>query len=164
MVSVRSGIASPRPPHADPQAQELLGAELLHERAEPVVAGKTAASPRLQAAGLQVDVVVDDQQRLGLDLEEAHGRRDGTARLVHVRLRLEQRETEIAETRLRQHPRELRAPRAALPPRELVEDEPAQVVARALVLATRVAETRDQQVERRGALAPTKKAHQCPVR
>ena len=44
-------------------------------------------------------------------------------------------------------------------PRELVDDHPAGVVARGCVLAARVAETGDEQVERRGVLAPTEEAH-----
>ena len=50
---------------------------------------------------------------------------------------------------------ELGAQRAVVPARELVDDHPADVVAVALVLAARVAEADDEQVERRGAFAPT---------
>ena len=44
---------------------------------------------------------------------------------------------------------ELRAPGAAVAPRELVDDHPAGVVAVACVLAAGIAETDDEQVERR---------------
>ena len=46
-----------------------------------------------------------------------------------------------------------------MPPRELVDDEPANVVARVLVLAPWISEASDEQVERRGALAPTEESH-----
>jgi hypothetical protein len=46
-----------------------------------------------------------------------------------------------------------------VPFRQLVHDEPADVVARLLVFAARIPEPRDQQVERRGLLAPTEEAH-----
>ena len=50
---------------------------------------------------------------------------------------------------------ELAAPRAAVPARELLDDHEADVVAVARVLAARVAEPDDEQVERRGAFAPS---------
>src|SRR6185295_7998261 len=46
-----------------------------------------------------------------------------------------------------------------MPARQLVEHEPAGVVAGPLVLASRIAEARDEQIQRRGALAPTEEAH-----
>ena len=48
---------------------------------------------------------------------------------------------------------------AVVPPRELVDDHPADVVPVALVTRAGVAEARDEQVERRGRLAPTEEAH-----
>ena len=44
-------------------------------------------------------------------------------------------------------------------PGELLDDHPADVVTIAGVLATGIPETRDEQVERRGALAPTEQPH-----
>jgi hypothetical protein len=44
--------------------------------------------------------------------------------------------------------------------RELVGDHPPHVVPVALVLATRVAEAGHEEIQRRGALAPTKEAHE----
>ena len=49
---------------AHPEPQELLRAEALSDRAKPVVAGKAAAEPSLEASGLEVDVVVDDEHLL----------------------------------------------------------------------------------------------------
>ena len=62
---------------------------MLRERAQAVVARQSSPGARLQAAGLEVDVVVDDEHVLGVDLEEAHGRADLAAGLVHVGLRLQ---------------------------------------------------------------------------
>src|SRR5919201_5527224 len=154
-----TGIAPARAADADPQPQEVLGAAVRRERAQAVVAGEPAAAPRLQSSRLEIDVVVHHEQLLGLDLEEPGSRAHGTAGLVHVRLRLQQREARLAEPDLRCRPGELRAPRAPMPARELVQHEPAGVVARALVVAARVAQPRDEQIERRGPLAPTKQAH-----
>src|SRR6266516_879300 len=46
-----------------------------------------------------------------------------------------------------------------MPPRELFEDEPAGVVPRPLVPAPGIAEPRDQEIQRRGTIAPTEEAH-----
>src|SRR4029453_13455558 len=85
------------------------------------------------------------------------------ARLVHVRLGLQQRDARVSESDLRERPRELRAPRAAAPPRGPVHPQPARVVPRALVLPAGVAKAGDEQVQRRGALAPTEEAHLLPA-
>src|SRR5207237_7702012 len=123
------------------------------DRPEAVVAGETAAEPRLEPAFLQVDIVVDEERLLGRELEEAGCGADRPPRLVHVRLRLEEGEPTVADAQLGEPAGELRAERAAVAPRQLVGDEPADVVPRPLVLAARVAEAHDEQVERRGGLA-----------
>jgi hypothetical protein len=46
-----------------------------------------------------------------------------------------------------------------VPAGKLVDDHPAGVVPVAGVLATRVAEAHDEEIERRGAFAPTEEAH-----
>ena len=158
-TDIEAEIEAKRVKIADSQAQEVLRAEVLRQRAQAVVAREASAAPGLQAAGLEVDVVVDDEQRLGRDLEEPRRLAGRAARLVHVRLGLQQRELRAVEADLPQRAVELRAPGPAVAPRELVEHEPARVVTRALVLAARVAEARDQQVQRRGLLAPTEEAH-----
>src|SRR6266511_2722379 len=58
-------------------------------------------------------VVVDDQQRIRLDLEEARRGADRAPGLVHVRLRLQQPQPQLAEPYLGKRSREFRAPRAA---------------------------------------------------
>src|SRR5829696_9896691 len=159
VVGDRPAIAATRPPDPYSESQELLRAERLRDRAKAVVAGQSTAEPSLQSAGLEVDVVVDDEERRRLDLEEAGCGSERPSGLVHVGLRLQQREPKPVETRLGEAAGELRAERAAVPARELVRDEPADVVPGPLVLAPRIAETRDEQVERRGLLAPTQHAH-----
>ena len=115
---------------------------------------EAAAAARLEPAEIEVALVVDDEDRVRLDLEEARCRRDRAARLVHVRLRLEQRDAMAVEPDLCQAAVELRAPRPAVPARELVHHHPAGVVARLRVVAAGIAEPDDEQVERRGPLAP----------
>jgi hypothetical protein len=56
------------------------------------VAGKPTAEPCLKAPRLQVDVVVDDEQRARLDLEEASSLAHRVAGHIHVRLGLQERE------------------------------------------------------------------------
>jgi len=92
---------------------------------------------------------VDDEHRLGWNLEEGRRRADRAARLVHVRLGLEQCELVAVDPDLRDPRRELRAPGAAVAAGELVRDHRADVVTVALVLAARVAQPDDEQVERR---------------
>src|SRR5262249_11801597 len=88
---------------------------------------------------------------------------DRAAGFVHVRLGLEQRHPLTVDADLRQRAGELRPPRAAVASRHLVEHEPAGVVAREFVLASRIAHARDQQIQRRAALAPTTKEAQLAL-
>src|SRR5687768_6801886 len=131
---------------------------MLRDRAQAVVARESATEPQLQPARLEIDLVVDGDERLGLHLVEAGGRADGAARLVHERLRLEQRQAQPVHPNLRDLARELRPEGAAVPPCQLVGDEEADVVPRARVLAPWIAEAGDEEVERRGVLAPTENA------
>src|SRR4051794_41773321 len=93
------------------------------------MAGEAAAGPGLQAPGFEIDVVVDDEHRLGLDLEEATRGGHRATRVVHERLGLEQREPRPVEPNLGELTGELRAPAAVEPPRKLVHHHPADVVA-----------------------------------
>src|SRR6266511_3449970 len=149
-----AAVAAARTSDADAQPQELRRAELLRDRAQSVVAREPAAEADLQAARFEVELVVYHEDRAGLELEEASRGGDGLPGEVHVRLRLQQRDAGVSEPHFYEPAAELRAPRAAVPAYELVHDEPADVVAVARVLAPGVAESRDEQVERRGALAP----------
>ena len=113
--------------------------------------------------GLEVALVVDDEDRVRLELVERRRGLHRAAGLVHVRLGLQQADAVLVDADVGELAGELAAPRAAVPARELVHDHVADVVAVALVLATRVAETDHQQVERRGTFAPTpRQAHGQP--
>ncbi len=61
------------------------------DRAQAVVAGETAAEPGLEAADVEIDLVVDDEQAVERRLVEGRGGLDRTAGVVHVRVGLEQR-------------------------------------------------------------------------
>src|SRR5581483_4509313 len=52
-VGERAAVAAPRPSDADPDAQEVRGAEHTRDRAQAVVAGEAAAEPHLQPAELE---------------------------------------------------------------------------------------------------------------
>ena len=70
VVGERAPVAAPGPADADAQPQEVRRAEVLRDRAQAVVAGEAAAEPRLEPAGLEVALVVDDEDRVGLELVE----------------------------------------------------------------------------------------------
>src|SRR2546423_15462455 len=147
MAGTRSRTPAVRTADADPQAQEVLCTQRLRERAQTVMAGEAAAGPSLQAPGFEIDVIMDDEHRLGLDLEEATRGGYRATRVVHERLGLEQREPQPVEPNLGELAGELRAPAAVEPSRELVHHHPADVVAVALVLAPGVSQPDDEQVE-----------------
>src|SRR5439155_4907554 len=134
-------------------------AQVARQRAQAVVPCEPARAAGLQPPRLKVDVVMDNKERIRLDLKEPGSSGDRAARLVHVGLRFHQREPELPEPHLRQRAGELGAPRAAMPARNLVEHHPAGVVPCALVLAPGIAEPRDEQVQRRGPAAPPEEPH-----
>src|SRR6185369_2119523 len=107
----------------------------------------------------EIHLVVDREQILRLDLVELRRGRGRPAGVVHERLRLQEREARAVEPDVGDLAGELRAPRPAVPPRELVSDHEADVVPRRRVLTPGIAEPDDQEVERRGLLAPTEQAH-----
>src|SRR6185312_16265266 len=154
-VGERPPVAAARPSDADAEAQEVLRAELLGGGAKPVVAREPAAPARLQPPDVEIALVVDDQDRVRLDLEELGRGLDRTPGLVHVRVRGEQRHAMRVDPHLGEAAVELRAPRAVVAPRELLHDHVADVVAVACVLAPGVPEPDDEQVEGRRAFAPS---------
>ena len=111
---------------------------------------KAATRACLQAAELEIDVVVHDEHIRRLDLVEARGRGDRASRVVHVRLRLEERQPVIVDPNVRDAAVELGSKGRRVPPPELVDDHPADVVPVTLVARARIAEARDEQLERRG--------------
>jgi hypothetical protein len=74
------------------------------------VAPQPTADPRLQAAEVEVTLVVDNEDGVGVDLVELGGGADRAARLVHVGLGLEKRDLVAVDPHLGQLPVELRAP------------------------------------------------------
>ena len=65
VVRDRAAVASARSPDSDSQAKEVLRPERRRDRAQPVVAREAAAAPGLEPPRLEVDVVVDDEERVG---------------------------------------------------------------------------------------------------
>src|SRR4029078_5814791 len=70
---------------ADAQAPEFRGPELRLDVSQAVVTRDAAAQLRLRLAGLEIELVVDDQDLRGQETEEALQRRNRAARRVHVR-------------------------------------------------------------------------------
>ena len=130
---------------ADPEPTELLGPELVDDRTQAVVPARAAALAEAELAERQREVVLHDQQigqRRVLTCKDLAHREAG---VVHVGERLDEREVESAEPA---HDDVGRIALAALarPPgalRDPVHDQPADVVAGARVLRTRVPETHD---------------------
>ncbi len=124
------------------------------------MACQAPAAAGLQSSRLQIHLVVHDEDRVRLELEETHRRTDGPARLVHERLGLQQPDAMTVQSQLRELAGELPLPRRTVPARELLDDHPAHVVAVAGVLATGIPEADDEQLERRGSVASTpREAH-----
>jgi hypothetical protein len=132
---------------------------VLDDRANAVVAPGAAADPRLQPAQLEVALIVYDEDGVRIELEELDCCLHGPPGVVHERLGLEQRDLVSVDPDLGELAVELRAPGTAVPPSELVDDQPAQVVAIARVLPARVAEPYDEQVER-GSVSTRPEPHQ----
>src|SRR4051794_2132427 len=131
---------------------EVRAPELALERLQPVVAGEPAAEAHADLAEGEVDLVVQHEDPVQVEVVGAAGRPGGPAGLVHVRLRLEQRDARAARTRaaLRQLARVLLLrPRQVPAPRQRVGDLEADVVRRLGVAGARVAEPDHKPVDRR---------------
>src|SRR5205823_7301802 len=111
-------------------------------------------APCLQPARLEVALVVDDEDRIRLELVELRRRLHRAARVVHERLGLQQRDLVAVDPDVGELPRELALPGAVVAAGELVDDHLPDVVTVTDVLPPGIAEADDEQVERRGALAP----------
>ena len=145
----RSGGADP-----DPEPAELLGRELVDDRAEAVVAARSAALAEPELAERQGEVVGDDQEVAERRVLAGEDLPDREARVVHEGQRLDERQVEAPESAHRDRrgvPRPALA-RPAGPVGEPVEDHPADVVARLRVLVARVAQADDDlhSLSRRG--------------
>src|SRR5580765_56996 len=70
VVRERSPVAASRAADTDAEAEEVLRSEVLRDRAKAVVTAEAAALARLKPPEVEVALVVHDQDRVGLDLEE----------------------------------------------------------------------------------------------
>ncbi len=127
---------------ADAQPPVLRGAQLRLDVAQSVVAGVSAAELHLRLAGLQVELVVHDEDLLRRDREEARDRRDGAAGEVHERRGLH--DPHVARLRDVRRELALRRERGRELPRQRVGEPEARVVAGARVFAARVSQTGDE--------------------
>src|SRR5918995_2798326 len=143
-IGYATRIAALGTSHSNPQAEEVRATEHLGNRAKPVVPREPASRASLQPTEIQVDLVVDHEYALGRDLEEARSRRDRAPRLVHERLRLQERDAMSVEPRLAEPAAEFRLERRSSTARELVDDSPPDVVPIALVSRARIAQPDDQ--------------------
>src|SRR5262245_10096460 len=130
-------------PDADPQPPEVFRAELLLDIAEPVMTRDAAAELQLHGARRKIQLVVRDEQLLGLDLVEARERADRVARKVHVGLRHHQPDV-AGQPRGVGIELRFRAERDALARRQPLREPEARVVPVALVAPARVTEPCDQ--------------------
>jgi hypothetical protein len=109
-VGKRPRIAALRAADADAQPQEVGRAQLLRDRAEAVVARQPTPHLQLQPAEVEVALVVDDEHLARIQLEERGRSPDGTPGVVHVRLRLQQRDALVPDADLCHLARELPPP------------------------------------------------------
>ena len=129
----------------DPQPAELLGPELVDDRAQAVVAARPAALAEAQLAERQGEVVGDDEQVDQRGVLAGQDLADRQPRIVHVGQRLDERQVEAAEA-AHGHVRGVALAALAGPAGPLgepVHDQPADVVARPGVLRPGVPETDD---------------------
>src|SRR5207245_3080986 len=136
--------------------------ELLRDRAKTVVAREASTAPRLQAPEVEVAFVVHDEDRVRLDLEVARSGLHGAPGVVHVGLRLQERDLVPVDANLGELPVELALPRAVVAARKLVDDQPADVVTVPCIFAAGVAETDDEQIER--CSVPARPKPHCALR
>ena len=85
---------------ADPHAAEI-GAETGVDRAQAVVPGGAAAELHLDLHRREVELVVEDGQRVEVELVEAQRLLNRVAAVVHEGLRLEQQDPVAADRGLR---------------------------------------------------------------
>ncbi|MNE63427.1 hypothetical protein D3C80_1587770 [compost metagenome] len=118
------------------------------QAADAVLTRGAAAGLHAEAAGGQVDLVVEDDDLAGFDLVEARRLADRAAALVHIGLRLHQQDLDravgaidlaLADDGLELGPLGTEAPAA----RDLVHGHEADVVAVLFVFGARIAQTGD---------------------
>ncbi len=85
----------------------------------------------------------------GLDLEEGGGSAHRTAGLVHEGIRPQEPDLVVVDSDVGDLTRELRAPGATMPPRQLVDDHVPDVVPVVRVLPAGIAKSDHEQVEGR---------------
>ena len=129
----------------DPQPAELLGSQLVDDRAEAVVAARPAALAEAELAERQREVVGDDEQVDERRVLAGEDLADREAGVVHPGQRLHERQVHPVEPAHR-HRRRVAGPALARPAGavgEPVEDHPADVVAGLRVLVARVPQADD---------------------
>src|SRR5207245_1485482 len=114
VVARGTRVAPARPAHPYAETEKVGCPEVGRDRAQAVMSGEAAAEACLQPTGLEVDLVVDDEDGVGLELVEARSCADGPAALVHERLRLEQRDPVTVDPHLRQPAGEFPLPRRSV--------------------------------------------------
>src|SRR5207249_1353367 len=132
---------------ADPQARKPL-ADLARDRAHPVVRSRTATLAQPHLAEGEVDLVEDDEERVGREPVAVEQLPDGTPAVVHERLRSRDGDPQIAEralsdTRLRGLGVEFQARTLG----ESVRDLETDVVARVGVPIARITEADDEAID-----------------
>ena len=139
-----AGLADP-----DPQPAERLRPELADDRAQAVVATRTAALAEPELSEGQGEVVDHDEHLAERRALARQGLPDGEARLVHERLRLHKQEIEPAVPPIDDRGRVPIPPTAgpAGTVRDPVEDHPADVVPRLAVLLAGVPQPDDDLVD-----------------
>jgi len=145
---VRHRLAAGRAPDADADAKKILGVQVLLDRLQTVVARKAAPGLELDATDVEIELVVDDDDRIvRLDAVALYEVTDRTAGLVHEGLRERDDHPGVADAKLGRRGGLLRGLEPIVVAfGQHLDDIRAHVVARALVVRTRVAQSDHEQV------------------
>ena len=108
--------ASPAVADADPEAGELVGAEVGRDVAQPFLAAVGPARPEPELAQRQAEVIADDQEVGRLELVEPHRLADGAAAEIHERLGLQKQDAPVVDLDLGDQAVELAGERRPRPP------------------------------------------------
>ena len=130
---------------ADADAGKAVAAQPGDDALQAVVAACRAGRPDAQLAGVLGDVVAQDDDMVGRDLEKARQRRDGIAGKVHVGQGLEQHHLMAVHFTLAPQALEFGLAHADAPfAGQVVQRGKARVVACAVVFGLGVAQAGDQ--------------------
>src|SRR6266480_4183248 len=130
--------------HSQPHTA-ILVTNMRRNRTQPIVPRVTASDFYTQLGRRKLNLVVEYRNAGKLELEVTHGFLHGTARLVHVSLRLQQHDAFVTEPDFGDHALKSTAPWwLTMTPRNFIHGHEADIVPIVLVFRVGVAETNEE--------------------